>query len=80
MQIFRLLSERLPLLDFYPVRYATSYDFRASPECPSPVLPGDPAFRRCYKAVGDFPEVALGFRQVITRIFTAVGGGLAPVF
>lgn len=74
------ISERLPLFDLYPWRYATSYEFRPSAECPAPLPPGDPGFHRCYDAAGDFPEVALGFRQIVTRIFTAFGAGLAPVF
>lgn len=74
------LSEQLPLFDFYPLRYATSYEFKPSPECPGPLPPGDPDFHRCYQAAGDFPEVALGFRNIITRIVTAFGAGLAPVF
>lgn len=73
------LSEHLPLFDLWPVRYATSYDFRPSSACPGPVPPGHPDFRRCYEAVGDFPEVALGFKSVVTRIFTAFGAGLAPI-
>jgi putative cardiolipin synthase len=40
--------------------------------------PNDPRFRLCYEPVGDFPEVALGFKSLLTRIFTAFGGGLAP--
>jgi phosphatidylserine/phosphatidylglycerophosphate/cardiolipin synthase-like enzyme len=72
-------SEQLPLFDLWPRRYATSYEFRPSAKCPLPVSPRDPRFRDCYEAVGDFPEVALGFKSVITRIFTAFGAGLAPI-
>jgi phosphatidylserine/phosphatidylglycerophosphate/cardiolipin synthase-like enzyme len=72
-------SEQLPLFDLWPRRYATSYEFRPSAQCPLPVSPRDPRFRDCYEAVGDFPEVALGFKSVITRIFTAFGAGLAPI-
>ena len=72
-------SEQLPVFDFWPRRYATSYEFRASPECAAPLPPDDPRFRDCYEPVGDFPEVALGFKRVLTRIFTAFGAGLAPI-
>jgi phosphatidylserine/phosphatidylglycerophosphate/cardiolipin synthase-like enzyme len=72
-------SEQLPLFDLWPRRYATSYEFRPSATCPLPLSPRDPRFRDCYEAVGDFPEVALGFKSVITRIFTAFGAGLAPI-
>lgn len=72
------VSELLPLFDFWPVRYATSYEFRPGPDCPQPISPRDPEFRRCYEPVGDFPEVAPVIRP-LTRIFTAFGAGLAPI-
>lgn len=72
------VSELLPLFDFWPVRYATSYEFKPGPECPAPLSPRDPHFRRCYEPVGDFPEVAPAIRP-LTRIFTAFGAGLAPI-
>ncbi|WP_460830852.1 phospholipase D-like domain-containing protein, partial [Lysobacter humi (ex Lee et al. 2017)] len=71
--------EQLPLFDFWPRRYATSYEFRATPECPQPLPPTHPRFRDCYAPVGDFPEVALGLKRVLTRITTAFGAGLAPI-
>ncbi len=73
------LSERLPIFDLWPVRYATSYEFQPGPGCPAPLPPTDPRFQACYRAVGDFPEVNLGFKTVLTRIFTAFGAGFAPV-
>ena len=73
------LSERLPIFDLWPVRYATSYEFEPGPACPRPLSPFDPGFRDCYRPVGDFPEVAVGFRPLLTRIFTAFGAGLAPI-
>ena len=72
------ISELLPLFDFWPVRYATSYEFKPGPDCPEPISPRDPEFRRCYEPVGDFPEVAPVIRP-LTRIFTAFGAGLAPI-
>ena len=72
------VSELLPLFDFWPVRYATSYEFTTGPDCPQPISPRDPNFRRCYTPVGDFPEVAPVIRP-LTRIFTAFGAGLAPI-
>ena len=72
------VSESLPLFDFWPVRYATSYEFMPGPDCPEPISPRDPDFRRCYEPVGDFPEVAPMIRP-LTRIFTAFGAGLAPI-
>ncbi|HXH01338.1 MAG TPA: phospholipase D-like domain-containing protein, partial [Xanthomonadaceae bacterium] len=73
------ISEHLPLFDLWPTRYATSYEFVAGPSCPAPLPPDHPRFRVCYRPVGDFPEVALGFKSLTTRIFTAFGAGLAPV-
>ena len=73
------VSEQLPVFDLWPMRYATSYEFKPGPECPMPLPPRDPRFRQCYEAVGDFPEVDLGFKSLLTRIFTAFGAGLAPI-
>ena len=73
------LSERMPVFDLWPVRYATDYQFQAGPGCPAPLPPDDPGFRDCYRAVGDFPEVNLGLKTIMTRIFTAFGAGFAPV-
>ncbi len=73
------LSERLPIFDLWPVRYATSYEFVPGPQCPAPLSPNDPRFRDCYRGVGDFPEVNLTLKAIMTRIFTAFGAGLAPV-
>jgi len=73
------LSERLPIFDLWPMRYATSYQFQPGPQCPAPLPPDDPKFRQCYRPVGDFPEVNLGVKSLLTRIFTAFGAGFAPV-
>src|SRR5690606_2519595 len=72
-------SEHLPLFDLWPVRYATSYEFQPGPQCPEPLSPFDPDFRDCHEPVGDFPEVNLGFRTLLTRTFTPCGAGLAPM-
>ncbi|WP_149195120.1 phospholipase D family protein [Luteimonas suaedae] len=73
------ISEHLPLFDLWPTRYATSYEFVPGPDCPRAPPPDDPGFRACHEPVGDFPEVNLGFKSVLTRIFTAFGAGLAPI-
>ncbi|HVI59610.1 MAG TPA: phospholipase D family protein [Luteimonas sp.] len=73
------VSEKLPIFDLWPVRYATSYEFVPGPDCPLPLPPSDPGFRKCYTPVGDFPEVRLGLKSLLTRIFTAFGAGLAPI-
>ncbi|MFL6591888.1 MAG: phospholipase D family protein [Luteimonas sp.] len=73
------LSESMPVFDLWPVRYATSYQFQPGPACPAPLAPNDARFRDCYRPVGDFPEVNVGFKTLMTRIFTAFGAGFAPV-
>lgn len=73
------VSERLPIFDLWPTRYATSFEFQPGPDCLAPLPPDAPGFRECYVAVGDFPEVSLGFRSLLTRIFTAFGAGLVPI-
>ena len=73
------VSEALPLFDLWPWRYATSYDFKPGPGCPVPVAANDPAFHRCYQAVGDFPEVNVGPKWLYTRLLTAFGAGLVPI-
>ncbi|UNK42715.1 phospholipase D family protein [Luteimonas sp. S4-F44] len=73
------ISERLPVFDLWPTRYATSYEFQPGPDCPAPLSPDDPGFRACYAPVGDFPEVSLGWRSLLTRISTAFGAGLVPI-
>ena len=73
------VSEALPIFDIWPWRYATSYEFRPGPDCPLPVGPKDPAFHRCYVAVGDFPEVNVGPKWLYTRVLTAFGAGLVPI-
>ncbi len=73
------VSEALPIFDLWPWRYATSYEFRPGPDCPLPVEPKDPAFHRCYVAVGDFPEVNVGPKWLYTRVLTAFGAGLVPI-
>lgn len=72
-------SEALPVFDLWPTRYATSYEFLPGPDCPAPPAMRDPHFRACHAPVGDFPEVKLGLKTLLTRIFTAFGAGLAPI-
>lgn len=66
------VSEHLPLFDLWPFRYATSYDLK--PGC-QPLRPTDPGFFACYEPVGDFPEVDLSTKLIITRLITAFGAG-----
>ena len=66
------LSASLPLFDFWPYRYATSYELK---EGCTPMRPSDPDFFSCYQAVGDFPEVAISPKLIYTRLITAFGSG-----
>ena len=70
------VSERLPLFDLWPWRYATSWEIL--PGC-SPLAPSHPDFQRCYQPVGDFPEVEFPSKSLYTRIITAFGAGLSPI-
>ncbi len=72
-------SEALPVLDFWPWRYATVYEFNPGQDCPEPLRRQDPGFYRCYTAVGDFPEVNVGGKWLLVRMLTAFGAGLVPI-
>ena len=71
--------ESSPILDLWPWRYATNYQFQPGPDCPLPVPRQNPAFNRCYVAVGDFPEVNVGPKWLLVRMLTAFGAGLVPI-
>lgn len=70
------IFEALPLFDFWPFRYATSWEIK--PGC-APLRPDDPRFEECYEPVGDFPEVDVPLKSIYTRVLTAFGAGLAPI-
>lgn len=70
------VSESLPLFDLWPFRYATSYDL--NPGC-QPMRAIDPGFYACYQPVGDFPDVALSPKLIITRLITAFGAGVRGI-
>ncbi len=69
-------SSVLPLFDFWPFRYSTSYEL--NPGC-APLKQTDPRFYDCYTAVGDFPEVDLPLKTIYTRIVTAFGAGAVGI-
>lgn len=70
------VSAALPVFDFWPFRYATSYELRAGCAESRPSAPG---FYDCHEAVGDFPEVSLPLKTIYTRIVTAFGAGLLSI-
>ncbi|KZC20947.1 phospholipase, partial [Rhodanobacter denitrificans] len=71
-RVIGTVSEQLPLFDLWPFRYATSFDLK--PGC-QPLRATDPNFYACYEPVGDFPDVALSPKLIITRMVTAFGVG-----
>ncbi len=71
-QAIGTVSEHLPFFDLWPFRYATSYDLK--PGC-LPMRAIDPSFYECYQPVGDFPDVNLSPKLIITRLVTAFGVG-----
>lgn len=76
------VSERMPIFDLWPIKYATSYDYVVGPGCPETAVPPSPLaadFRRCNRPVGDFPEVDIGLKWLGVRLFTAFGTGLSPI-
>lgn len=73
------ISSALPLFDLWPWRYSTNYEFVPGPDCPAPLPTNDPNFARCYRDVGDFPEVKIGPKRLYVRILTAFGAGLVPI-
>jgi len=74
-------SAALPIFDFWPFRYASSFAFNPAGLAGSctPRPPDAPDFYRCYDDVGDFPEVDLPLKNIYTRIVTAFGAGLVSI-
>ncbi|HEY3521739.1 MAG TPA: phospholipase D family protein [Rhodanobacteraceae bacterium] len=70
------VSRHLPIFDLWPFDYATSYELKTG--C-NPLPPTDPNFLKCYKSVGDFPEVNLSLTAIVTRFITAFGAGVQGI-
>lgn len=72
-------TEALPILDLWPSRYGSSYEFVPGPKCPAPMGYREPGFKDCYRLVGDFPEVnVVSVRWWLTRVITAMGAVSMP--
>lgn len=69
-------SAALPVFDFWPFRYAASFEL--NPGCRQ-TPPDDPGFYACHTDVGDFPEVDLPLKTIYTRTVTAFGAGLISI-
>ena len=72
------VSEQLPLFDLWPFRYATDFNYTGGPGC-TPMAPNNPRFYGCYTMVGDFPDVAISPKWLITRFITAFGAGVKGI-
>jgi phosphatidylserine/phosphatidylglycerophosphate/cardiolipin synthase-like enzyme len=70
------VSRALPIFDIWPWAYATDYQLK--PGC-QPVPATDPDFLKCWKPVGDFPEVNLSLTAIVTRFVTAFGAGIQGI-
>ena len=73
-----VFSAALPIFDFWPFRYASSFELNQDPGCAA-LPPGAHGFYACYTDVGDFPEVDLPLKTIYTRIVTAFGAGLVSI-
>ncbi len=74
--VLATISRKLPVLDIWPFRYATSYELKPGHE---EVPPSHPDFYKNFEAVGNFPEVNLPLKQIQTIIISAFAGFAEPV-
>jgi putative cardiolipin synthase len=65
-------------LDLWPVQNTSSYELKPGGK---PVPPHDPEFHQHYRDVGSFPgsENRLGQKEILTRLYKAVGSPLTPI-
>lgn len=65
-------------LEIWPLRNTSSFDLRPGAQ---PVPPDDPEFHRRYIEVGSFPgtDGLLSQKEILTRLYKAVGAPLTPV-
>lgn len=70
------VSRQLPIFDIWPWAYSTDYQLK--PGC-QPIPATDPDFLKCWKPVGDFPEVNLSLTAIVTRFVTAFGAGIQGI-
>lgn len=66
-------------LDVWPIQNTSSFELRAGSD---PAPPGDPTFYQKYREVGPFPgaDGRLSTKEIITRLYKAVGTPLTPIF
>lgn len=65
-------------VDVWPIQNTSSYDLKPGGRV---VAPGDPAFHQNYREVGPFPgtEGKLTTKEILTRLYKAVGSTLTPI-
>ncbi len=65
-------------LDLWPIQNTSSFDLKPGS---GEVMPDDPAFYDRYKEVGSFPgaETPLSNKEILTRLYKAVGTPITPV-
>jgi phosphatidylserine/phosphatidylglycerophosphate/cardiolipin synthase-like enzyme len=65
-------------VDVWPVQNTSSFELRPGA---AEVPPGDPAFYRNYREAGSFPgtDGLLSTKEILTRLYKAVGAPLTPV-
>ncbi len=65
-------------IDLWPVQNTSSFELKAGA---TPVSPEHPAFHDNYIEVGSFPgtEGLLSQKEILTRIYKAVGSPLTPI-
>lgn len=65
-------------IDLWPIQNTSSFELRAGAQ---EVAPDDAAFHRNYREVGSFPgaDGQLSSKEIITRLYKAVGTPLTPI-
>lgn len=61
----------LPVFDVWPFRYSTCYALKQGMQ---PVSPRDPDFMDRYYDVGNFPDVNMSQKKLLTKLISAFGG------
>lgn len=73
---FAMISRMLPVLDIWPFRYTASFELRDGME---PVDIDHPDFYEHYQNVGQFPETAMGDKQLKTLLVSGFGAVAEPL-
>jgi putative cardiolipin synthase len=75
--LFEGIFSKVPL-DLWPIQNTSSFELRPGAV---PVPPGDPSFYENYREVGPFPgtDGLLSQKEIVTRLYKAVGSALTPV-